>query len=551
MSALTPEPPFVWPEPRALEGICSYKHQPPIEDLALRSRAVFGVVSAITTDGIAAIDRWLKSNPNLRISLVVHIYPTCGTRQADLDRLTELVRRTSARVSVHVRPLEHVTDRGTNAICFLGPEPDVFHVVTGPSENLGLTIAQDGHINLAFRAEHVLIEAFRRSFDYMWANSPDITGIGGTVIPELVLPKGTDDAARLWRQYIDSCLGSSSPDGAPATVVHVDPISGDVSFRSTTDQEISSATAELGLEKLDDLAERISRVYSKGVLVSIDKLSRVPPLDAPLDPRTLGDASEIQKGNVTRKVSMRVSIIDEKMLKDLDRHRQGLRALLAKFTFGLADGMRWMPTAARPLFESELRRMNEEGQKLISDLLKGDVSAFIEGKREALVTDINSMYAELGRSGKVTQDVITRVVDSLSKRLTKAQSANFVPQLSYSTVSFVRTDIGLVSPWGQALSLLTDIVAFPRKALTDRFFFSGLKVSEDDLIEAMNVANDALCQELRARGIKERCRAELDLLSGIENASIEARDRCELTCRLLDGESLAAIGEALKSKEAA
>ena len=74
----------------------------------------------------------------------------------------------------------------------------------------------------------------------------------------------------------------------------------------------------------------------------------------------------------------------------------------------------------------------------------------------------------------------------------KVQSANFMPKLSYSVVSFSRTDNAMVSPWGQAFSLLADITAFPRKALTDSFFLRGLKVPEDDLIEAMNVADDAL-----------------------------------------------------------
>jgi hypothetical protein len=87
--------------------------------------------------------------------------------------------------------------------------------------------------------------------------------------------------------------------------------------------------------------------------------------------------------------------------------------------------------------------------------------------------------------------------------------------------------------------------------LTDRFFFNGLKVGEDDLIDAMNVADDALCRDFRARGIKERCRAELDLLGHIEMASIDTRDRCELMYRVIDGDSTDAVDAALKTKEMA
>jgi hypothetical protein len=152
--------------------------------------------------------------------------------------------------------------------------------------------------------------------------------------------------------------------------------------------------------------------------------------------------------------------------------------------------------------------------------VKGDVDAFIAANRGALIVDINAMYAELGRPGKVTRDVITQVEKSLKERLGKAKSANFMPKLSYSAVRFLRTDNAAASPWGQAFSLLADVTAFPREALTDSFFFRGLKVAEEDLIKVMNVADDALCRDLTARGIKDRCKAELDLLSRIEKASI-------------------------------
>jgi len=118
-----------------------------------------------------------------------------------------------------------------------------------------------------------------------------------------------------------------------------------------------------------------------------------------------------------------------------------------------------------------------------------------------------------------------------------------MPKLSYSVVSFSRTDNAMVSPWGQAFSLLADVAAFPRKALTN-----SLNVPEDDLIEAMNVADDALLRNLRARGIKDRCKAELNLLTRIEKAPMESRDRCELVWRILSDDSIEAVDETLKKR---
>ncbi|MBU2055532.1 MAG: hypothetical protein KJ936_08400 [Proteobacteria bacterium] len=546
MKPLNPLPPFVWPEPRVLVEMCTYENQPPFSELAEKAHFLFGIVSALTIQGIDVLKTWMESNKDLKVSLIVMVYPTCATKQEDLSRLLELTERTSPRLSVHVCPLEWVTDRASNTLCCLAPDKDVVHIFTGSSEDFGLAPKNNGHINFVFRGAPVLVEGFKRYFDLLWANSREITAKGVAQIPDLVLPQGSEEGVRLWRDYMDACAG---PEASGDTRGEVDPDTGDVKIKDKDGKDITPPTEDGGLKKLDPLAEFVARLYEKGSLISVDKLSRIPPLDAPLDPNVFGDVSELQKGNVTRKVSMRVSIIDEKTLKEIDKRRQGLRTLLTKFTFGLADNMRWMPETARVLFESELKRINEEGQKLISVLLEGGVEKFIDAKRPALVKDINAMYAELGRSGQVTDDVIVRVIENLKERLGKAQSANFMPKLSYSVVSFASTDNAMVSPWGQAFSMLADVAAFPRKALTDSFFFRGLNVHEDILIEAMNVADDALCRDLRTRSIKDRCREELDLLSRIEKAPLESRDRCELVRRILAGDSIKLIDEELIKKE--
>jgi hypothetical protein len=554
MTDLNPQPPFIWPEPRVLEGICTYAHQPPLNELALTSKALFGIVSALTVRGVELLQSWLDHHPDLQAKLIVVVYPTCATRKRDFHQLLDLVHQLPNRLSIHIHPLDQLTDRATNALCFLSREFDMVHFAIGVSEDFGLEASQDHHIDFVFRPEPVLVESFKRYFDWLWAKSPEITAQGVALIPDLVIPEGTENGERLWREYVQNCTTGSVNDvesvGAPRVVTIVDPETGELTIQSEGGENITPPTEEFGLSKLDRLAEQVARIYEKGSLVSIDKLSRIPPLDAPLDPTVFGDAAELQNGNVTRRVSMRVSIIDAEMLKEIDKRRQGLRALLGKFTFGLADNIRWMPNTARGLFETELRRLNEEGQNLISELLKGDVDAFINSKREALVTDINGIYQQLGRSGQVSNSEIDNVIKSLKTRLSKTQGATFMPTLSYSAISFACTENALSSPWGQAFSLLSDIAKFQRKAITDGFFFFGLKVSDDDLFDAMNVADDALCRCVSSRGIKDRCKTELDLLSRIEKASMESQDRCELVLRILAGDSFNSIEQALNERQA-
>ena len=545
-----PFPQFVWPEPRVMEGMCSYQDTPPFKSLALTSSAMFGIVPALTLQGVKVLESWITQNDILKVRLIVAVYPVCATRKEDLALLLDLVARLNDRLAAHILPLEKVTDHASTMLCFLASQAEAVHMVTGPSQDLGLEPWQQGQVNCVFRANPLQAESFKRYFDWLWTKSAQITGQGVLLIPDLVLPEGTEEGARMWRDYVSRCSDSQQVAGKQLSAARIDSETGEVSVISKTcqEQEIESPTDELGMKKLDHLAEFVARIYERGSLVSTNKLSRIPPLDAPLDPRLFGDVSEIHQGAVTRKINMRVSLIDQKTLKDIEKRRQGLRTILAKFTFGLADSMRWMPDAARSLFESELNRVNEEGKKLISDLLRGDVRAFIEARRGKLINDIIEMHKALGRQGRIPEAVINEIISNIEGRLEKAQSVSFMPELSYSAVSFVRTESGQISPWGQAYSLLKDIAAFPRKILTDSFFLRGIKVEEEDLIEAMNVADDVLCRDFRSRGIKKRCTEELGLLALIDGTPMESRERCELVRRILAGDSIEKINQVIKER---
>jgi hypothetical protein len=550
VNLLRPKPPYVWPEPRARERMAEYEYDPPFGELAYSAAAVFGIVSAPTAKGVGVLEAWLVNNATLNARLIVMVYPACSTRQADISYLLELAERIADRLIIHICALERVTDRGSNALCFVpAPTSDVVHMIIGPSEDLGMEPRQEGHINLVLRADPPLIEAFKRHFDWLWANSHELTAGRAALIPHLVLPEGTEQGERLWREYMNSLVVTPISEDRQPAVAHVDPDTGDVTLKSVDGQDLAAPTEEVGLKKLDSLAERVARLYEKGVLVSVDKLSRIPPLETRLDPRIFGDSAELRQGNVTRKVSVQVTVIDKQTLKDIEKCRQGLRGLLTRFTFGLAENMRWMPHAAQELFNKELKGVNEKGQALIASLLNGDLDAFMRARHGQLIQDINEMHTQLGRPGKLTEDVITKVEEDLKGRLIKAQSADFMPKLSFSRLSFARIDNSSSSPWGQAFSFLSDVATLPRKALTDPFFLRGLKAQKKDLMATMNVADDAVCRNPGALDTEDRCKAELDLLSEIEKASLESRDRCELVCMILDGAPVELVDEEMKKRE--
>jgi hypothetical protein len=165
--------------------MCAYERQPPFDDLVRGSNSLFGIVSALTERSVDVLETWLDDNPDLKVRFVLMVYPACATRQADLSRLLQLVERMADRLAVHVRPLERATERAMNALCVLRLASDTAHMVTGPSEDLGLEPCQDGQVNLVFRADPTLVEAFKRYFDRLWVNARDITAKGTTLIPDL------------------------------------------------------------------------------------------------------------------------------------------------------------------------------------------------------------------------------------------------------------------------------------------------------------------------------------------------------------------------------
>jgi hypothetical protein len=545
MNRLDPETPYVWPDPRVSEGLAEYANLPPFAPLAARSESVLGVISDLTIAGRNVIADWFESNPTLRARLVIAPYPTGPTGREDLTDLVAMTMEWADRFEARVHPLEHLSDRAGNVICFVAKGGGGVYLVVGPQGDLGCDRSIEGQINLTFRADSILANSFGKSFDRLWARSVPLDADTTARIPFLVVPEGTLDAAEAWQAYLQSC---QVPQVESPCVV-VDPETGAVTILGEDGKQVASATEQAGLPAMDALTEFVARLYEKGCLVSIDKLSRIPPLDTPIDPAWLGDRAELHRGTVRRSVRTRVSVIEDDTLKEIEKQRTALSKTLPRFSFGLADNMRWIPDAARPLLEGELNQLVSAGKAIIGDLIKGDLTAFLKSRREKLVVDLNEVLAELGHSGKVTEETVDLVMARQRQRLEKAENFDFLPKLSYSRVSFVAREDGFSSPWGQAFSLLADLAAFPRRVICDPYFLRGIEISEDALLDAMDIGEDVVAKERNSRGIRDHCKAGLGFLSRLEKANLDARKRCDLVHGLIVGQSLNELEKTLSNHE--
>ncbi len=524
--SISPRVPFIWPEPRVSAGVGSYSTLP-FEEVARSAARIFGVVSAIDAQAIEWMEGYLADGEETKhLRLVISIRPTCRTSEGDLNNLLRLVERHADRAAFRVYPEVSFLDRSSNLLCLCGSDGNAA-ITVGPTENMGFAPTSPTQPNLVSTVTAATLEACRKWFDYLWGMSGPLRPDLATTMPHLILPEGDIEAARLWEEYRARCLKSDSKSIPPVRVI-VDPDSGEVKLIDQDDKFIQSPTEEIGVPRLDGLADAIARVFELGALVAVDKASRVPPLEAPVKPEWFGVDSFRQTGMVRAQTSIKVAPFDEATLKKIDRLRRVSGDLLPRFSFALADGMRWMPKLAIPLFEAALTLANDEAKKMLGAKVGDDIDAFLATQRERVRADAQRMYEAYHPGGKIPDNAVNNIMEELKNRLGKTRGEALIPKVSYSAVAFNPSQNSQwSSPWGQAYQLLKGVAEFPREAMTNRFFWQGIRTEEEALVQAMDVAGDHLVEEYGGRKAKQRAEQEMILIKGLEATIADARDKCE------------------------
>lgn len=523
--SIASELPFVWPGPafNAEPGLYSPKLS--FEGALDQAISAFGVVSAVDSHAIDWMESFLADRTDSKLRLVLSLYPTCRTSDADLQNVLRLVDRHGDRAAFKIYPEQFLDNRSSNLICFVNSDGRLA-ISAGPTENLGFAGAGPSQANVATPIADATFEACRRWFDGIWVIAgPLSNGIIAT-IPKLSLPEGDSDAAALWDSFRSNCLSQDGA-GKPPRVL-VNPVTGAATLVDDEGNPVATPTEEIGIPKLDPFTEKISRLFEQGMLVSVDKLSRIPPLEAPVKPEWFGVESFRQTGVVRSRTTMKVAPFDETTRRKVDRLRRVTGDLLPRFTFPLADGVRWMPRPAIPLFERALSAANLEAKQFL-DLTIGDtVDSFLAAQRDRIRADAQRMYEAYHPRGKIPMSAVDQIVYELRARLGKTKTHKVLPRVAYSAVAFNPAQSSAwSSPWGQAFSLLKAIADFPREAATDPFFLQGARVDQDQLLDAMNVAGDALlAAERKGAPNKRRLKDELDLIRQLESAAGEPRGKC-------------------------
>ncbi len=529
-SSLTVAPPFIWPEARAHEGLAQYATQPPSREYFADATLICGLLVGPADQTVSWLTELVRGDLRRRIVLVLVVYPAGPTREELLRGVNELeAARKNPETSLDVRLLP-AQAFGGDAVEWRMTLPPT--VIQGVNEATGRTVMSIGSVgdagcdnadlssfNVVFRPDDALRDAWRKWFQYIYCRAVPLTE--ETIkIPHLVPAKGDPEAAELWSAFVHACM---SPQALVPARPTVDPQTGEV----TTDTEGAKVEPwDGGTTALDPLAQVLQLVYADGWLVTIDEATRIKPLRVPVKATLLGQQGERTVGTVTQKQSFTLKVLDDQVDKAFEKCRK-VTDVMELLTFQLSQGNRWLPDSAKSLLERELKARNEEGQRILTEALGGDVQTYIASRTEAIRKDLNEMYDRLGQGKAVPDDKLQIILDDIHKRLSTALDAQVTPRAIYNRIG--PPDLTAKSApanWNQPLSLLLQAARLFRNALTNAYFprrLSGLSFARDEFERACDVCGDTILS------VPDVSRAKEDLrkLDELAESDQSARARCQ------------------------
>lgn len=532
-----PSVPFVWPGSQAAGDIPSFR------PLVLLANRLLGIVYGVNQAGVQWLKDTLRDAPALKCRLILALYPACPTRESDLANLAELERLLADRAQFRLLLTDGTGGLPANVLWLSQESHPGGIFCKGPSPNFGLAEAGIGQVNFVFHDHAVLREHWCKWFDTTWCDSGVPLREETMGVPALVPAPGSAEAAKLWGRYVEQCRAGSVAGGQSqveqlSLIERQDAAAGSAPASNGGGVTAPrSPTEELGVPRADEVAEKMAHLFDAGALVTPDKGTRIPPLDAPLKAEWLGIESFKQVGAISRTTNYRISILDDKTFRELENKRKKLSKLLPRLSFPMADGVRWIPYKAQALLEKEMERVNNEGQALLAKTVGSNPAKFVALQRERVEKDANEAYQEFFPGRELHTQVVDRIMNELVERLAAARAGTFLPKVSYAQIQFsVNEGSQWVSEWGQALTLLHAVARYPRECITDVRFMWGLRIGKELLLEAMDVAGDAIVAAYnKGSDVVNRAWAELHSLETIMDDTGTARWKCEAIFGLLDG----------------
>jgi hypothetical protein len=508
----------------------------PADRSAANLRHVMGVISGLDATGVQRIREWIDRACDITARIVLLVHATCPTRSEDLSALVGLADGRASKVRFFVRPLAHWGEELTWVRFDYGEDsPPLLWIAA--SGNLGLCRPEPHHGHVLLTPDAEMEEQFLGWYSGVEALAIPLSHRTSN-IPALVPAHGTMEGRLAWNAYLETCrIDAATPSVDTGADCDSPALSPEHSLKTTPEEIASAVRNEIGLRLPDPLVPIVSQLFQKGFHATLDKTSRIPPLDLPINARFFGIDKVRQRGVISRRVDYSISILDDAVNRELEKHRKAASDILPKFSFALADGNRWMPLASKRLYERELEKAEKGGSAALCAVLGGDTKAFVSSKREVVAKAAQQHYQEFNPGEKIPDEYVGKILEALEARFDKALNGKFVPELSEVGTTFrAPRECDLDSNWAVARRLIASVAEYPRKALKDyNYFFRGLKVEPEKLLEAMNVLDDHIVSRISDRRAEQIAKDELDCLEEIEESELSDRDKCAEIFALLNG----------------
>ena len=440
-----------------------YASPVPFQSCIEEAKSVAGMVSPIDHEGCEWLRTMIEADHDRNWNIILAVYGGCHTRERDLLDLMDL-QESYENVNFKVKAFEIAT-AATTSMALINDASNVT-IAIGNSPNFGFQDRETHHLNMVLNPEAILTNQWKSWFDWIWEGSTPLSN-DCVSIPPLVPATGTPEAAAQWEEYLNSLSNT------PSIKWEVDSETGELIILGEDGETIPTISSQVGIPKANPASIRVSEIIKKGSLVTVDKESRVPPLETPIPPEWFGDKAQIQQGLISRRTQVRISPFDDQTLKAIENKRKSVTSSIARFSYPLADGVRWMPAKAVPLFNSEIERANSEGMDLLqTEVLDGnlfvDVKGFLEQRRSQIKKNAEDIFRQVTGRASSSESRIDDILKKMEERLEKTLSGNLLPKFAFSRIELDLTNNGeWSSPWGQALSLTWHSAEFCRKIYSD------------------------------------------------------------------------------------
>jgi hypothetical protein len=148
------------------------------------------------------------------------------------------------------------------------------------------------------------------------------------------------------------------------------------------------------------------------------------------------------------------------------------------------------------------------------------------------------MYAKIRPgAGKVPVSTLNLVLRDLEARLAKATQGDFLPKVTYMAAEFsARADSEHISEWAHIRTLLAAAAEYFRKATFGTGHLKGLEISEEEILDAMDVCGDWIVGQSRNSKNEKTAKAELLQLEKIQSSDLDDRAKCVEILALIENQ---------------